>query len=392
VGAASSFLRHADRLWSARRIGDPGEFSALVARVLAQVQAVDGRAIVDTPLVRADALAAAFGFDGELWVKNDTVNVAGSHKVRHLIGLALHVLAAEQHDARPLAIASCGNAALAAAVVAKAIGRELHVFIPTNANRVVVDRLQALGAHITVCARQPREVGDPCFLRFEEVIRANAMVPFCCQGSVAPDTFDGGRTLAWEIVDQLVAHDGGAPVTIDHVVVQVGGGALAASVHLGMVDAVEHGLLRSVPALDVVQTTAAAPLDRAIRLLRARAAEVGPDDSLAQATRHGDQFMWAWEHEPVSVATGILDDLTHDWLPVAEAMLRTGGHSVVVDEATLRAANDLARTTTDIAVDHTGTAGLAGLMQMVADDPDPWRDKRVVVLFTGEDREGQAHG
>ena len=55
------------------------------------------------------------------------------------------------------------------------------------------------------------------------------------QREVVEDTFDGGRTIAWEIVDQLVDHTGGdVPVSIDEMFVQVGGGALATSVRLGM--------------------------------------------------------------------------------------------------------------------------------------------------------------
>jgi hypothetical protein len=54
----------------------------------------------------------------------------------------------------------------------------------------------------------------------------------------------------------------------------------------------------------------------------------------------------------------------------------------VVDEATLRRANELARDATGIDVDHTGSSGLAGLMAMrsagaIGDDD------RVGVLFTG---------
>ncbi len=54
---------------------------------------------------------------------------------------------------RDLAIASCGNAALAAAVVAAAGGRSLHVFVPVDADTAVLARLEELGARLTVCPR-----------------------------------------------------------------------------------------------------------------------------------------------------------------------------------------------------------------------------------------------
>jgi threonine synthase len=63
-------------------------------------------------------------------------------------------------------------------------------------------------------------------------------------------------------------------------------------------------------------------------------------------------------------------------------MLATGGRALVVDEETLENANTLARGATRIEVDHTGSAGLAGLLALratgqVADD------ERVALLFTG---------
>ena len=95
--------------------------------------------------------------------------------------------------------------------------------------------------------------------------------------------------------------------------------------------------------------------------------------------------MWAWEDEPVSIAHGILDDETYDWLAVVRAMLLTGGRAVVVDEATLHEANALALPDVGIDADHTGTAGLAGLISLTRDGivrPD----ETVAVIFSGAGR------
>ena len=75
--------------------------------------------------------------------------------------------------------------------------------------------------------------------------------------------------------------------------------------------------------------------------------------------------------EPRSIAHGILDDETYDWLAVVEGMLATGGHPVVVDERTLVDANKLARLATGSDVDHTGSAGLAGLLEPLRDGVAP---------------------
>ncbi len=95
--------------------------------------------------------------------------------------------------------------------------------------------------------------------------------------------------------------------------------------------------------------------------------------------------MWPWEHEPHSVAHGILDDETYDWLAVVDAMLTTGGTALVVGESTLERANALAREATGIAVDPTGSSGLAGLLAL-REAGGVGDDERVALLFTGVSR------
>ncbi|MEX2407377.1 MAG: hypothetical protein WD834_08545, partial [Actinomycetota bacterium] len=87
-----------------------------------------------------------------------------------------------------------------------------------------------------------------------------------------------------------------------------------------------------------------------------------------------------------SVAEGILDDETYDWAAVVAGMLATDGAPVLVSEEALRAANDLARESTGIDVDHTGSAGLAGLLEL-SRRGELSGDERVAVLFTGAARD-----
>jgi hypothetical protein len=96
--------------------------------------------------------------------------------------------------------------------------------------------------------------------------------------------------------------------------------------------------------------------------------------------------MWPWEEEPRSIAHGILDDETYDWLAVVRGMMATEGSPVVVGEEMLERANEIGRTTTGIDVDHTGTSGLAGLMALL-DRGEVGSEERVAVLFTGVRRQ-----
>ena len=119
--------------------------------------------------------------------------------------------------------------------------------------------------------------------------------------------------------------------------------------------AVELGALTAMPRIDTVQTAGAWPLKRAFDELR-RAA--GAEDALRFASHHRSAFMWPWEEEPHSIAHGILDDETYDWLAVVEGMLATGGEALVVDEQSLEAANALAHETTGIDVAIRARPGL----------------------------------
>lgn len=389
-------------------------YVALVRRLDAAIVAVDGRGFRETPFEPSRALSGrlAFADGGGVWVKDETGSPSGSHKARHLMGIMLELLVAEETGGLPegvgrLAIASCGNAALAAAVVARAAGRPLDVFVPTWADEAVVGRLVALGAAVVACPREPGVAGDPTYRALRAALDGGS-VPFTCQGNESGLAIEGGETLGWEMASRLgrqatrVGPDGRrsgreAP-RLDAVVVQVGGGALASAVAAGLAEAHALGALAAEPRLYAVQAEGCAPLARAwARLQDGRARDdsaspsaVTPADVRAAARRRSD-FMWPWETEPRSVAHGILDDETYDWLAVVEAMARTGGRAVVVDEGTIDEANALGRSTTGIDADHTGTAGLAGLMALRRSG-DVRPDETAAVLFTGVRRGDEPPG
>jgi len=133
-------------------------------------------------------------------------------------------------------------------------------------------------------------------------------------------------------------------------------------------------------------TEAAWPLKRAFDAVLAHT----DPGALLYASRHRSEFMWPWEHEPHSVAHGILDDETYDWLAVVDGMLTTGGAAVVVGESTLERANALAREATGIAVDPTGSSGLAGLLAL-REAGGVGDEERVALLFTGVSRSDANH-
>lgn len=403
------FVKYRQLLWSyhsalARGLSDE-RFVELVRALDDAIAKVDGRGFVATPFLQHPTLARELGVS-RLWVKDDTVNVAGSHKARHLMGL---MLALEVDRAlggvgepAPLAIASCGNAALAAAVVARAAARALEVFVPAEADPRVVAALERRGAELTSCLRQPGEAGDPTVQRFRQALASGAL-PFTCQGPENGLVIEGGETLAFEMISELRAQQ----QELDLLVIQVGGGALATAVAGGFEEAHALGLVARLPRFCTVQTEGSAPLARAYDRVVARivdSVEVGEscpagragraawllsrvspvaiEQALRYAATHRSAFMWPWEQTPRSVASGILDDETYDWLAVVRAMLLTGGWPLVVAERTLREANELAQTATGIAVDATGSAGLAGYLALAAQG-ELSAELNAAVLFTG---------
>ena len=377
-------LFHGYHLGQVHGLSD-ADMLGIVEDLDARVADVEGHGFVETPFAPAPALGAKLGF--EVWVKDETGNVSGSHKARHAMGVMIHLLAVERAGLAPdgppadLAIASCGNAALGAAVVARAAERTLRVFVPTWADPVVLARLEALDAVIEVCPREEGVPGDPAYHALRLAI-AEGAVPFTTQGPDNGLTIEGGETLGYEMVSALRRADTG----LDRLIVQVGGGALASSLVRAFEDAALLEVRERLPKIHTVQTEGGHPLERAYMRVRQRAGhELTPEgivDAMAYARGHRSEFMWPWETEPTSVATGILDDETYDWAAVVAGMVATDGSPVVVSEGTLEEANALARETTGIDVDHTGSSGLAGLMEL-ARRGEIGKHERVAVLFTG---------
>jgi threonine synthase len=391
---ANPFLRyralmHSHHVAMARGLPDAG-YRDLVATLDASVVAVDGHGFRATPFFRSGDLSDALGFDsrGGVWVKDETGNVSGSHKGRHLMGVLIHLTVMEQTGLadpgrrQELAIASCGNAALAAAVVARAGGWPLTVFVPPDADPGTMRRLHEHQATVVVCPREPGALGDPAYLRLRRELEAHAALPFTTQGPENGLALEGGQTLGYELVTDLAS----GPGNLDHLVVQVGGGALAGSTIQALREAVGLGALSRLPKIHTVQTASVHPLERAYARVRALLPdEPGPETiqkAMTEAAAHRSAFMQPWPEEPKSLATGILDDETYDWRPIVEGMLLTGGRPLVVGEDMLAEASALAVARTGIPVDPTGSSGLAGLIKMRRSGEIGDRD-RVAVLFTG---------
>lgn len=369
---SNPYIKWRKLLWSWHYAIDKGwtdeDYISLVAEIDKAISAIDGSGFRTTPtgtwMGASDALPNFC-----LW-KDETNNVAGSHKARHLMGVLLHLAVNATETDQRLAISSCGNAAIGAATVARAVSRPIDVFIPTWASPKIVEQLQNLDATIHVCDRKVGELGDPCMNRFQEAIKKGSL-PFSVQASENILALDGGRTLGWELAEVIASN------AIGHLFVQVGGGALLTSCTIGLLEAKEFGILENVPKVCAVQAEGCAPFDKAWKGLPQ---ETTDQEKIDYAISNAATLMSPWE-KPESLATGILDDITYDWIGVVTALAYTGGESIVASEKEIAMAYDLVNRQ-GVNAEPTGSAGVAGVISALKAGYLQ-RSDRVGVLLTG---------
>ena len=384
ISARSPFLIDRKRLFAyrcARLWGwSDGRFVDLVSELEEAIASLCGTGFFVTPLVEAETL----GHGGQRWFVKDETNAVGrSHKARHLMGALLFLEVRRRsgrapRDAPPLAIASCGNAAIAAAILARAAGRSLDAFVPEEVDASIRRGLEDLGVRIHLCPRAEGFQGDPCLAAFRDAAQSGAL-PFCCQGPECGLCLDGGRTLAWELARQLADVGAGSRITM---AVQVGGGALASSLRRGF--ASEN---LPLPQLLAIQPRGCHPLGTAWERLREELRVkpgLGWRRLLEEARGQRSRFMRPWPTPPSSAAEGILDDETYDWMSILHWLCESEGRVVIPSEEELIAAPTLLEEATQIRASTTGAAGLAGLLHCDAEAGWGQGDSLVAIATGGK--------
>ena len=89
-GSRRSFDRFHPLLSGCNLLGY-GRYGRILDGMTDRLRRMEGRDFSVTPLTEAPGLASAIGRTGRLWVKNETGNVTGSHKGRHLMGTLLYL-------------------------------------------------------------------------------------------------------------------------------------------------------------------------------------------------------------------------------------------------------------------------------------------------------------
>lgn len=165
----------------------------------------------ETPLWKLPG--AALGVPcAEVWLKLEHLQVGGSFKARGMFNRLL----ANPIPASGVIVASGGNAGIATAAAARALGVPCEVFVPTVSSEAKRARLRELGAQVVVTGAVYAEALDACLARQRQT---GALMTHAYD---QPEVVAGAGTLAAEIEAQ-----GGLP---DSVLVSVGGGGLIAGI------------------------------------------------------------------------------------------------------------------------------------------------------------------
>lgn len=168
--------------------------------------------IRETPLWKLPG--AALGVEcAEVWLKLEQLQVGGSFKARGM----LNRLLANTIPESGVIVASGGNAGIATAAAAKALGVKCEVFVPTVSSAAKQAKLRELGAQVVVTGAVYAEALEACLARREQT---GALLTHAYD---QPEVVAGAGTLAREMEAQGAA----AP---DSVLVSVGGGGLVAGI------------------------------------------------------------------------------------------------------------------------------------------------------------------
>src|SRR5919109_135376 len=282
-----------------------------------------------TPLHRATRLGRTIsGFDGELWLKDETVSPTGSFKDRHI---SVAVSRARELGIAGIVCASSGNAGASASAYAARAGLPAVIVVPTETPVEKLTQIAACGAvllkvdgHYSNSYQLAQDLAERHHL-------ANVTTTY-----VNPYGTAALKTVAHEIFEQS---GGRAP---DYVLVPTGAGPLVKGVVQGFRD-VASGC---APRVVAVQAEGCAPIVRAFE--------------------RGDSTVTAWE-KPATIASGICDPLVgyeRDGTYTLRLTRETDGLAIAVSDATIVDAMRTLAHLEGLLAEATGASSVAALIKL----------------------------
>ncbi|KAL3917807.1 MAG: hypothetical protein SGILL_004534, partial [Bacillariaceae sp.] len=172
-----------------------------------------------TPLIKSAPLSKLVGKD--VYLKLDALQASGSFKDR---GMAHLCATFHEKNVKELISSSGGNAGLAVATVGSKLGMTVKVIVPETTKAMVVEKLQSLGAHVTIHGVNWNAADTLARTQVEdENGRAEYVSPYD-----SPLLWTGHSSIVDEVVEQLPTT--GSSSKIGAMIVSVGGGGLLCGV------------------------------------------------------------------------------------------------------------------------------------------------------------------
>ncbi len=201
-----------------------------------------------TPLIDAPRTASRIGVS-KVWIKDEGQNPTGSFKDR---GLCLAVSRALELGAKELALPSAGNAGSAAAAYGAAAGLPVHVVVPTDTPRPILEEMTAFGADLQLLDGLISDCG--------RVVKRGVEQHgwFDLSTLKEPYRVEGKKTMGYELHEQL----GG--LLPDSIVYPTGGGTGLIGMWKAFDEMERLGWIGSErPKMFAVQASGCAPMVRA---------------------------------------------------------------------------------------------------------------------------------
>ena len=251
----------------------------------------------NTPLIQASHLARKIAPGVDLYLKYEGVNPTGSFKDR---GMTMAISKALEEGAQAVMCASTGNTSASAAAYGARAGLAVYVLIP--AGKIAMGKLsQAMMHQATVI--QVEGNFDQALTFVKEL---SAAYPVVLVNSINPFRYEGQKTAAMEVCDQL----GDAPSV--HVL-PVGNAGNITAYWKGYQEYRSANQITRVPRMIGFQAAGAAP----IVLGRV----VDDPQTVATAIRIGNPASWQAALTAVEESSGMIDMITDEDILSAYALV-----------------------------------------------------------------------
>ena len=299
-----------------------------------------------TPLIKSNRLSSHLGLKN-LWIKDESLNPTGSFKAR---GLAVAISRAYELGIRNITMPSAGNAAGAMAAYAAKAGMNANVFMPKDVPLANYMECKYYGANVELIDGFINDCGRIS----SELAEKNDL--FDISTMKEPYRFEGKKTMAYEIVEQL-----GWSVP-DVIIYPTGGGTGVVGIWKAMNEMQELGLIGSErPKIISVQAEGCSPIFNAF----------------IKGKRFSEEFS-----NPNTLASGMrVPSAIGDFL-VLDAVRESGGKVMVVSDKSMIKSVELLSQFEGIFSAPEGGATLSALQKLIITG-EISNDMNIVLMNTG---------